>query len=197
MLDQRFNARDRRTNARLHHVFGELFFVEDHNFFHIAHAALQVFAERDDLANYDRRSRNRLEHTHLPALDALGDLHFAFARQQRYGAHLAQIHAHGIVGFFKRPRGQVEFDVLALFQFEVLVAAKFWRVQKVDTLGADGCDQIIQVVGRPHLFGQNVVHVAVGEIALVLTGIDKVLDIVFKLLVSCQCSPTLQRDLQI
>jgi len=46
--------------------------------------------------------------TELPALDALGDRDFALARQQRDGAHLAQIHADGIVRLFQRTRCQVE-----------------------------------------------------------------------------------------
>ena len=134
VLHQRVDARHRGAHPRLHHVFGQLFFVEDHDFFHVAHAALQVFTQRHNLANHDRRTRNRLQHAHLPALDALGDFHFAFARQQRHGAHLAQIHAHGVVGFFERSRRQVELDVLALFELEILVAAKLRRVQQIDAL---------------------------------------------------------------
>ena len=174
MLHQRVDARHGGLHARLHHFFGELFFVEDHHFFHVAHAALQVFAQRHNLANHDRRARNRLQHAHLAALNALGDFNFAFAREQRHGAHLAQIHAHRVVGFFQRARRQVELDVFALFELEVLVAAKFGRVEQIDALGADGGDQIVQIVGRANLFRQHVVHVAVGQIALFLAGFDQV-----------------------
>ena len=102
VLDQRVDAGDGGLDAGLHHLFGELFFVEDHHFLYVADAALEVFAESDDLANDDGRAGDGLEHAHLAALDALGDFDFAFARKQRHGAHFAQVHAHGVVGFFQR-----------------------------------------------------------------------------------------------
>ena len=67
--------------------------------------------------NDDGRTRERFEHADLAALDALGDFDFAFAREQRNGSHLAQVHADGVVGFFERAGSEVEFDVLALFAF--------------------------------------------------------------------------------
>ena len=52
------------------------------------------------------------------ALDALGDLHLALARQQRNGAHLAQVHADGIVGFVAKILYQIEVgEVFAFFAF--------------------------------------------------------------------------------
>ena len=45
VLDQRVDAGDGGLDAGLHHLFGELFFVEDDHFFDVAHAALEVFAE--------------------------------------------------------------------------------------------------------------------------------------------------------
>jgi hypothetical protein len=44
----------------------------------------------------------------LAALDALGDGHLAFAREQRHRAHLAQVHANGIVGLVERARREIE-----------------------------------------------------------------------------------------
>ena len=43
-------------------------------------------------------SHKRADHQFAAGLDALGDGDFAFARQQLDRAHLAQIHAHRIVG---------------------------------------------------------------------------------------------------
>ena len=84
--------------------FGQLFIVKLHDLFDGPRALAQIFANRNQFLDDDRRTRDGLHHHQLPALDALGDGHFAFARQQRHGAHLAQIHAHGIVGFFQRAR---------------------------------------------------------------------------------------------
>ena len=44
VFHQGFNAGDGGTHACLHHVFGQLFFIEDYDFFDVAHAALQVLA---------------------------------------------------------------------------------------------------------------------------------------------------------
>ena len=186
VLHQRVNAGHGRAHAGLHHVFGEFFLVEDHDFFYVAHAALQVFAERHDLANHDRRTGDGLEHAVLAALDALGDFDFALAREQGHSAHFAQVHAHRVVGLFERSRGEVQFDVLALFELEVLVGAEFRAVEEVDALGADGGDQIVNVVRGGHLLRHHVVDVAVGEVPLLLPGVDQVGNVVFEFVVNRQ-----------
>ena len=101
------------------HLFGDLLIVEDHDFLDGANAALQVFAHGEDLADHDRRTRQRLQHAKLAALNALGDLDLAFAREQRNRSHLAQIHADGIVGLLHRAGREVEFHVLAGFELTV------------------------------------------------------------------------------
>ena len=194
VLDQRVDAGHGGLDAGLHHFFGELFLVEDHHFFDVAHAALEVFAQGHNLANHDGRARDGLEHAQLAALNALGDFDFAFAREQRNRAHLAQVHAHRVVGFFQRARRQVELDVFALFQLEVLVAGKFGAVEQVDALGADGGDQVVQIVGRANLIRQHVVHVAVGEIALFLADFDQAVNLVFEFVFNRQNAPALLRN---
>src|SRR5208283_1355648 len=117
---------------------GDLFLIEGHDFLDGAHTFFEVFAHRQQFVNHDRRSRKRLEHADLAALDALGDFHFAFAGQQGNGSHFAQIHADGIVGFFESPGSEVEFDILALFAFiELLIergGGQFRALQHVDAL---------------------------------------------------------------
>ena len=88
--------------------FGQLFIVELHDLLDRAHALAQIVADGDQFLDDDRRARDGLHHHQLPALDALGDGDFAFARQQRHRAHLAQVHADGIVRLFERTRRQVE-----------------------------------------------------------------------------------------
>jgi hypothetical protein len=148
VLHQRVDAGHGGLDARLHHLFGELLFVEDHHFLDVAHAALQVLAQATISRITMGEREMALSTRSLAALDALGDLHLALARQQRHRAHLAQVHAHRVVGLFQRSRRQVELDVLALFQLEVLVAVELGAVQQVDALGADGGDQVVQIVGR-------------------------------------------------
>ena len=52
----------------------------------------------EDLLDRDRRVQHHLQDAPLAVLDALGDLDLALAREQRDRPHLAQVHAHRIVG---------------------------------------------------------------------------------------------------
>ena len=191
VLHQRVCLRYGSLHAGLHHLFGELLLVEDHHFFHVAHAALQVFAQRCHFADHDRRTRNRLEHAVLATLDALGDLHLALARQQRHSSHLAQIHAHRVVRLLQRSRRQIQLDVFALLQLKVFVAGEFRSVEQVNALRSNRRDQIVQIVGRTNLIRQRVVHFAVGEIALLLAGLDQTMHVLFKLVFNRQNMPAL------
>ena len=73
----------------------------------------------------------------LPLLDALGDCDFALAREQRHRAHLAQVHADGIVGLVERAGREVELGAFAFRAFLALHAFAFalvalFRVDQVD-----------------------------------------------------------------
>ena len=135
----------------LQNFVGDLLLIEGHDFLDGAHTFLEVFAHGQQFVNHDGRPGQRLEHAQLAALDALGDFHFAFAREQGHGSHLAQVHADGIVGFFQRAGSEVEFDVLALFAFfEFLIergGRQFRAFQHVDALRADRSQQVVQVFG--------------------------------------------------
>ena len=70
---------------------------------------------------------------------------------KRHGAHLAQIHADGIVGLFQSAGGEVEFDVLALLGFVEFFIERGGRqlgaFQHVDALRADRGQQVVEVFG--------------------------------------------------
>ena len=166
----------------LQNLVGDLFFVEGHDFFDGAHALLQVFAHREQFMDDDRRAGERLEHAQLAALDALGDFYFAFAREQRNGSHLAQIHADGIVGLFERAGSEVEFNVLALFAFFELLIERGGRqlgaFEHVDALRANRREQVVQVFGTDHVVRDEFVYLVVGQIALLFAGIDQLFYVV-------------------
>ena len=149
MLDESVDTGNGLTNARLQDLFGEFFLVEDDHFFYVANATLEIFAESGDLANDDGRTGDRLKHAELTTLDALGDFHFPFAGKQGNGAHLAQVHADGVVGFFKSTGREVEFYIFALFAFcfEFLAPEFGAAFEYVDSLRPDCCDQVVEVVG--------------------------------------------------
>src|SRR6185437_6178054 len=160
--------------------------VEGYNFFDIADAAFEVFAEGDDLANDDGRSRDGLHDAKLAALDALGDLDFALAGEQRNGAHLAEVHAYRVVGLFKRPGSKVKLDIIGLFTslgliFVAISAELRFAGENVDTLGVDGGEKIVEIVGSGDVTRQQVIDLAIGEVPLLLTCIDHLVYIFFVL----------------
>ena len=61
-------------------------------------AGLQRVMPGDDCAKRQRAFAQAADHHVAAGLDALGDRDLALARQQLDGAHLAQIHAHWVVG---------------------------------------------------------------------------------------------------
>ena len=145
MLGQLVHLAGDLLQAALQNLVGNLLFVEDHDFFHGAHLALHVVANGQHLADDDGRARQCLQHAQLPALNALGNFHFALASQQRNRSHLAQIHAHRVVGLFQGARSQVQLDVLAFFliRLELLLRGQLRVFQHVDALGADNAKQVV------------------------------------------------------
>ena len=185
VLDDHVDTADGGAHARLQDLFGQLFFVEGDHFLDVADAAAQVFAQRDDLANYDRRARDGLHHAYLTALDALGDLDLTLAGEQRHRAHLAQVHAHRVVGLLEGSRRQVELDVVGLLaRLRLVLVAIHARLtrQHVDALRVDGGHQIIELVGRGDVAGQQVVDLAVRQVSLLFAGIDELIYVVFVLI---------------
>ena len=96
-------------------LVGDLLVVEDHELADRALAGVELIAEFDHLLRDERRARDRLDHGELAALDAPRDLDLALAREQRDGAHLAQVHAHGVVRLVERAGREVELELLGAF----------------------------------------------------------------------------------
>ena len=170
VLEDDLDAADGLADARLQDLLGEFFLVEGDDFLDVADAAAEVFAEADDLADDNGRAGDGFHDAHLAALDTLGDLDLALTGEQGDGAHLAEVHADGVVGFFEGSGGEVEFDVFGLFAgfglvFFALFEAAF---AELDALGADGGEEVVQVVGGDDALGEQVVDLAEGHVALFL-----------------------------
>ncbi len=137
-----------------------------------------------------RRTRDGLHDAELAAFDALGDFDFALAGEQGHGAHLAQVHADGVVGLLEGAGREVEFDVVGVFAglvigvavvgVELGAAAAFG--EDIDALGVDGGHQVIELVGRGNVAGEEVVDFAEGEVALLLAGVDDMVYVFFVLI---------------
>ena len=165
--------------------FGQLFVVELDDFLDRAGAVAQVFADLQKFLQDQRSARDGLQNQQLPALDALGDGHFAFARQQRNGAHFAQVHANRIVGLFERSGSEVEIAVFATDGFFLhfdgvggicrrkrsLGAGKV--LVHIDAVALEGREQIVDFFRGVHLGRQDVVHLIVEQVAPLLAHGDE------------------------
>ena len=146
--------------------------------------ALERVAHADHRLGDRRHARDRLDHRQLAALDAAGDFDFAFAREQRHGAHLAQVHADGVVGLVERARREVQLGAFAFGPFLPVDAFAFelvtlFRVDQVDAGAREHREQLFEVfgIGR-EIGGQQVVHFVVEEVSLLFADDDQLPDFI-------------------
>jgi hypothetical protein len=110
--------------------------------------------------------------------DALGDLHFLFARQQRDLTHLFQVHADRIVQ---------HVHALRLFGALLLLGGgleflHLGRLDDLDVHAAEQDDDPVEFVGIDHALRHRLVDVVVGEVALVAGQRDQFLDLLVAIL---------------
>ncbi|MNS82329.1 hypothetical protein D3C72_1160700 [compost metagenome] len=141
-----------------------------------------------DLGDGDRASRNRHHHVLQAGLDALGDLDFAFAREQLDRAHFAHVHAHRVGGAAELGvhRGQGRFGLFLGF---FLAGGRRGIVVEQQRLGirrlfvnsdADVVQRGDQRVDRfriDHVVRQVIVDFRVGQVAARLAELDQRLEL--------------------
>ncbi len=182
---------------QLHHLIGAPLLVEGlvvlvgrvaNDFAHAHLALLEALADLDDLLDGDRRVKHGVEHFLLAVLDALGDLHLALAGEQRDRPHLAQVHAHRVVGlgvgvlllllrlllgsggvlFLRRHR--LRLGRLGLRQLDLV-----GLVDDGDVVVAEHRHHVVDLIGADDVRRQRVVDLVVGEEALVAAEREQVL----------------------
>ena len=157
-------------------LVGQLFVDEGDELADAALVVLELIAHLHDRPGDRRRARDRLDHRELAALDALGDLHLALAREQGHRAHLAQVHPDGVVRLVERPRREIELDFLGAFAGAVeqlLLAIGLLGVDDLDARAAERAEQIVQLVGGGDIGGQQLVDLVVEEISLFFSNRDE------------------------
>ena len=120
-----------------------------------------------------RALAQRLEHRVAARLDALGDLDLALAREQLDRAHLAQVHAHRIVGAAEIlvERGGA---VLVLVALQIALGRGAVRLAAADAHAhfLEHGDQLVDHLGRDLVLGQGRVDLVMGDEAT-LPGLDE------------------------
>ena len=179
MLVQLIDAAGDLFHTVLQNLFGDFFLVNNHRVLDRTEPALQVLANGQNLQDHDGRARKRLELGELPALDALGNLHFLFAREQRRSAHLTQVHPHRIGGRIGRARSQIKFDLIRffsqpLFQGGVRRPRLFEHVQATR---ANAAKQIVYILSL-RLLRNQIVSLVVNDSGLAFIGHQSVPSVV-------------------
>ena len=125
----------------------------------------------------------RLVDQPLALLDPLGDLHLALAVEQRHGAHLAQVHAHRVVGLLVDGEAEVGGLVVLLVEVAgprlqlVAVLVALGPVDDVDAEVGEADVDLVELVGEAdHLLRQHLVDLVVEQVALVLAQLDELPD---------------------
>ena len=152
---------------------------------------VELVAPDDDGLEGERAFAEARDHRLAAGLDALGDGDFALARQQFDRAHLAQIHAHGIVGalggFFLLggcERLRLDLDDLGAGILIVVVGLVLVLGVVVGFLGLDDVDahlvehrvDVLDLVGGDLAGGHHLVDLVDGDVAALFRGLDHLLD---------------------
>jgi hypothetical protein len=145
-------------------VFGQIIVVEPDDLLDCALALVEGLAQRQDFFDDERLAGEHPEPTQLAALNALGDGHFLLTGEQGHGAHLAQVHAHGIVDLFECARGEVE---LHLFRGCRLGCGRLLGclLENLNAGLVEGRQHAVNFVGRMHRGRQQVVDLVVEQVA--------------------------------
>jgi hypothetical protein len=134
-----------------------------------------------------RRDRHRAladaaDHLVLAGLDALGDLDLALAAQQLDAAHLAQVHADGIVG---APEllilaGRLGRDHRRLGRLGLRCRGSVFRLLGLDDVDA-GLGQhrhrVLDLLGGHFVGRQRGVQLVIGDVAALLALLDELLQL--------------------
>ena len=154
---------------------------------------VELVAPDDDGLEGQRAFAEARDHRFAAGLDALGNGDFAFAREQLDRAHLAQVHAHGVVGAFGRLFlfGGRQRLRLGLDDFRagilVVVVGFLGRLFAVFGIGVFGLDHVdahliehrvdvLDLVGGHFARGHDFVDLVDGDVAALLGGLDHLLD---------------------
>jgi hypothetical protein len=163
--------------ALVHLLFGGVVLLDGLDDVLELHAALlQVLADAHQFLDGHGHLDQGVHDLEFAGLDLLGDVDLAVAVQETHGAHLAQVHAHGVVA-----AGGIVGAVLVLGQFELLLfldllavvlgdldAAGQLLVDDVDVELVEDDDDLVDLFGSVDFRRQSLVELVEGQKALFL-----------------------------
>ena len=121
-----------------------------------------------------------------PIFDTFGDVDFAFTRQQFDGTHLAHVHAHRVscTADFRFHAGEnlcsslfrIFVGIVAIFSKQQIIGIRCF-FHHLNAHIVDHLDDVFDLVGVDDIFRQMVIDLGIGQIALLLTTLDKKLQL--------------------
>ena len=118
-----------------------------------------------------RRTGQGFQDGVLAALDAARNLHFAFAREQRDGAHLPQVHAHGVVDLLAEAGGQLQVEqIFAFFELFLEILGLF---EDLDACAIQTGEHVLQLRAARKLAGQYFADFVVEDVSLFLAQLNE------------------------
>ena len=147
----------------------------------------QLVAQLEDLLDRDRRVEHDLQHAPLAVLDALGDLDLALAGEQRDRPHLAQVHAHRVVGLGVAVASSsssgssfLASTSLLFLLLGVRLGVSLLgdlqlrrRIDDLDALAGEGRQPVVHLIRRDDVLRHVLVDLVVGQEALRLAHGDE------------------------
>jgi hypothetical protein len=137
---------------------------------------LELVAHLHDEPRNGRRPGDGLDDRKLSAFDALGDLDLAFARQQGNGAHLAQIHADGVVGLVEGAGREIQLQLLRAFAGaieELLFPVGLLRIDNFNAGAAERAEEVVQLLRGRDVRRKQLVDLVVEQVAFFLADRDE------------------------
>ncbi len=99
------------------------------------------------------------ENRPLSTLIALGQLDFALAREQRDGAHLAQVHTNGVVGLIADVLGEIQ--IAEFVRVVLLFEVDFGLFEYLDARAVKIGKKIFKLAAGIEILGEQLVHFVV------------------------------------
>ena len=116
--------------------------------------------------------------------DAFGDVNFAFTGQQLYGTHFTHVHTHRVgrapdFGFHAGEHLRGGFGsifIRGVFGKHQIIGIRCF-FHHLNTHVVDHLDDVFDLIGIDDIFRQMVIDLGIGQIALLLTTLDKKLQL--------------------
>src|SRR5262249_19262800 len=167
---------------------GELLFVDVDDLFDRDVTVAQKLAQLPEALEGEVRAENGDRDLVLTLFDALGERDLALTCEQGDASHLAQVEPHGVLGAADGTRGEVDRlrgaivvvvgrGLLAVSTNLGRQAARLGGVHHLHVHGAEHHHDVVELVERHDVRRKGVVHLIIGEEALLLAHRDEPIEL--------------------